>query len=184
MKKLNMKPYLKRHRWQLLAVLALVLGTCAGLIDPAVGVGTMLLMPATTTTGQLGNGTILRISAGSPTSYLVINNARNVSFDTGSSAKVDMTNMTSDWKEFLLGLPDPGSLTFEVDTNFGDAGQAALRAARVARTRCDFQVQLPGGTTPTATMQGFVAKFPVETGVDAPVKTQVEVFLSGPITLA
>jgi hypothetical protein len=66
--------------------------------------------------------------------------ARNIEFDNGSSAKVDMTNLTSDWKEFLLGLPDPGSLTFTIDLNLGDAGHAALRAA----ARQPDQVRLQG----------------------------------------
>jgi hypothetical protein len=165
-------------------VLALVLlvGAWAGLIDPALAsVAGMVL----STTGQLGNGTQVKVSSGSPTGTLVaVGNCRNVDFDTGSSAKIDMTNLSSSWKEFLLGLPDPGSLTFEVDTDFGDAGQAVLRAARVNRTKCDFSVILPAGTTPTASMQGFVCKFPISTSVDNPVKTQVEVYLTGPITLA
>jgi hypothetical protein len=175
--------HLKENRLRLMLVLVLLGATMLGLVDPITA--SAAGMALTTTSGQLGNGTILRISAGSPTSYVVVGNARQIEFDNGTSAKVDMTNLTSDWKEFLLGLPDPGSLTFTVDTNFGDAGQAALRSARINRTRCDFQVALPSGTTPTASMQGFVCKFPVTVGgVDQPVQTAVECYLTGPITLA
>lgn len=176
-----MKQYFKEFRLQLLLALALLGGVYFGLLDVSTAgvVGWAL-----TTSGQLGNGTILQVSAGSPTSLINVNNVRNVQFDTGSSAKVDMTNLQSSWKEFLLGLPDPGSLTFDVDVDWSDAGQAALRAARVARTKCDFKVILPAGTTPNALMQGFVIKFPVQTAVDAPVKSSVECILTGPITLS
>lgn len=178
-----MKQYLNENGGRVLFTLALCMLVGVGFLDPAAA--TVVGLALTTSTGMLGNGTTLAVSSGSPTSYTTVNNARNIEFDTGVSAKVDMTNLTSDWKEFLMGLPDPGSLTFELDYNIGDAGQAILRAARIARTRCDFRVVLPSGTTPTATMQGFVAKFPVTIGgVDNPVKTQVECFLTGPITLA
>lgn len=177
-----MKQYFNGIKLYLFLALALLAGVGFGFIDP---VTASAMGMAATTTGQLSNGTRLYVSAGSPTSYVEIGNARNIEFDTGTSAKVDMTNLTSEWKEFLLGLPDPGSLTFEVDTNFGDAGQAALRSARINRTRCNFRVVLPSGTTPTATMEGFVAKFPVAIGAnDSPIKTQVEAYLTGPIVLS
>lgn len=177
-----MKQYWKATRFRLAFALALLAGVMLGIVTPEAAMAAGMAL--TTTTGQLGNGTVLQVSAGSPTAFVTVNNARNIDFDSGSSAKVDMTNLTSSWKEFLLGLPDPGSLTFEVDTDFGDAGQAALRAARVNRTKCDFKVILPAGTTPNATMAGYVAKFPVSTSVDSPVKTAVECFLTGPINLA
>lgn len=173
--------YLNEVKFQLVLALALLVGVAFLGVDPALAAGVGF---ALTTTGQLGNGTRLWVSAGSPTAYVEVGNVRNVDFDTGSSAKVDMTNLSSQWKEFLLGLPDPGSLTFEVDYNIGDVGQAALRSARINRLKCDLQVVLPSGVTPTATMQGFVCKFPIQTSVDNPVKTQVEVYLTGPISLS
>lgn len=161
--------------------LALFAGAALASVDPALGFAVAL----TTTTGMLSNGTILQMSSGSPTTFITVNNARNIEFDTGTSARVEMTNLTSDWKEFLLGLPDPGSLTFEVDYTSAEAGHVALRAARVNRTKCDFKVVLPSGTTPTALMQGFVAKFPITIGAhDTPIKTSVECYLTGPITLS
>lgn len=177
-----MKKYFNSIKLHLALALALLAGVSLGIVDP---VTASALGMALTTTGQLSNGTKLYVSQGSPTSLVEVGNARNIEFDTGTSAKVDMTNLSSEWKEFLLGLPDPGSLTFEVDTNFGDVGQAALRSARINRTKCDFRVVLPGGTTPTADMQGFVAKFPVTVGAnDAPIRTSVECYLTGPITLS
>lgn len=174
-----MKTYIKLYRLQLSLALVLLAGVMVGLIDPALAMGAGMAL--TTTTGQLANGTVVQVSAGSPTAFVVVNNVDNVNFDTGSSAKVDMTNLTSSWKEFLLGLPDPGSLTFDLDTDFADAGQAALRAARIARTKCDFKVVLPGGPTPTFTMIGYVMKFPLALGVDKSVKTSVECLITGPI---
>lgn len=161
-----------------------IAAACAmGLLGPEVAMGAALAL--TTTTGMLSNGTVLKVSSGSPTAMVVVPNARNIEFDTGSSARVEMTNLTSDWKEFLLGLPDPGSLTFEIDFTSSEAAHIILRNARVNRTRCDFQVLLPGGATPTASMQGFVAKFPVTVGQhDTPIKSSVECYLTGPINLA
>lgn len=178
----------KKQHWsaRCLALLAAVVAVAAlGALDPSLGMAAGMAL--TTTSGLLSNGTILQASIGSPTSLVTVNNARNIEFDTGTSARVDMTNLTSDWKEFLLGLPDPGSLTFELDVTLLEPGHSLLRAARVARTKCDFRVILPAGfgATPNANMQGFVAKFPIQVGAhDTPVKTQVECYLTGPITFS
>lgn len=180
-----MKQMVKQYRARavaLLAIAAALFGLAA--IDPALAMAAGMAL--TTTSGLLSNGTILQISSGSPTSFVTVNNARNIEFDNGTSAKVDMTNLTSDWKEFLMGLPDPGSLTFELDVNLTETGHQIMRAARVSRVKCDFKVILPTGfATPNALMQGFVAKFPITVGAhDTAIKTQVECYLTGPITFS
>jgi hypothetical protein len=139
---------------------------------------------ATTSTARLSNGTTVEISVGSPTSYTTVNNCRNVSFMDGTSAEVDVTNLTSDWMEKMLGLPDGGKVTWEVDTNFGDAGQAALITAKNTRTLCNLRITLPGGTTPTITFMGYVQKFTGAVNVNTAIKSQVEFLVTGPVVIA
>lgn len=167
---------------RLLLLLLLLAGVSFGIIDPISA--SALGMALTTSTAQLGNGATLEISSGSPTSYLTINNATNIAFNNGTSAEVDVTNLTSSWKEFLLGLPDGGTLTADIHTDMGDAGQAAAYAAKNSRIACDIRVVLPAGTTPTWTARGFVKKFDLMLGVDAPVKTGFEFRVTGPWTAA
>src|SRR4051812_35558140 len=102
MKGVAMKRYWKENAGRLIMMSGLLALAAFGVLDSSVAaMGAFAL----TTTGMLGNGTTIFASAGSPTGLVQINNARNVNFDTGTSAKVDMTNLSSAWKEFLLGLP-------------------------------------------------------------------------------
>lgn len=137
-----------------------------------------------TTTAQLANGTVLSISSGSPTEYSVIGNVKSFQIMTGANPTVEVTNLASVAKEFLNGLPDNGVVSFEVDTDFGDAGQAKALAAKESRIVCDFKVVLPGGTTPTITMRGYVQKFDLQGGVDAAAKSTVEIRVTGPVARA
>ena len=140
-----------------------------------------------TTTAKLATGTVLKISAGSPTSYSVLGNVKNFTAMDGTNTEVEVTNLASPAKEFLLGLTDPGSVSFEIDTDFGDAGQAIAVAAKeaVPPTLCNFQIVLPSSmTTPTITFQGYVKKFNVQGSVDAPVKSMIEIRCTGPVTRA
>lgn len=168
-------------RVQLAAMLALVAAAVMDLI-PKESLGLAALLG--TTTGQMANNTRFYISSGSPTSYLEIGNVKSGTFMDGSSGEVDFTNLASTWKEKKLGLPDGGVVTLELDTDFGDVGQAAALAAKNARGLCDLKVVLPGGTTPTITMQGFVRKFNAQTGVDAAVKSSLEFMVTGPVAMA
>lgn len=132
-------------------------------------------------TARLANGTLIKISTGSPSNYLTIGNAKGFTVMNGTSPEIPTTHLGSDAAEFLVGLPDNGTVSFEVDTDFGDVGQAAALAAKEARTRCDFQVILPAGTTPTISFEGFVKKFDVAGNVDNPIKSQIEIRVTGPV---
>lgn len=179
-----MKKYLHLYRWNLVTAALLLLGAYMGVLPADVAAGATMAGVALTSSAQLGNGTLVYISRGSPTSYLLIGNVRDVKFLDGSSAEIDVTNLSSTWKEKKLGLPDGGTVTFKCDTDFGDVGQAALLAAKNAREKCDLKIVLPGGTTPTAEMEGYVRKFNAGTSVDNPVSSDVEFLVTGPVTLS
>jgi hypothetical protein len=160
---------------------ALLVALAAIFIDPTFAVAGVLL---TTTTAQLGNGTTLQVSLGSPTSLVSVANVNNITFMDGTSAEVDASNLTSTWKERLLGLPDAGVVQFELQTDLSDPGQSALLTAKNTRTKCTFKITLPGGPTPNATFDGYVRKFNVNASLDAVVKTQCELLVTGPVTLS
>lgn len=138
----------------------------------------------TASTAQLGTGTQIQVSTGSPTTYIAVANCKNVAFMDGSNNVVDVTHFLSAAKEKRIGLPDNGKVTFEVSTDFGDAGQAALIAAKNARTRMEVKIILPSGTTPNVTLFGYCVKYNVNTAVDAEVKSSVEIEVDGATVLA
>lgn len=179
-----MKKYLEAHKWQLVVSVLLVVGGLFGLLPPEVVAGGGFAAVALgTSTAQLGNGTQIFISTGSPTSYVELINCHNIGFDDGTNPQVETTHLGSpNAKEFLPGFADSGKLTAEVDIDMSSAGHIAAQAAKGSRVACDFKIVLPGGTTPTWTARGFVTKFGKSLGVDTPFKGAFEAMITGPWT--
>jgi hypothetical protein len=63
-----------------------------------------------------------------------------------------------------------------------DAGQQAVDSARVSGVLETFKLTLPNAKT--ATFTGYVKKFSMQGGVDAVVKSQIDIRISGAVTFA
>lgn len=132
-----------------------------------------------TSSAILGNGTTLHISSGSPTSYSLVGNVHDITWDDGTNPEVEVTNLASTSKEFLPGFADAGTFTASLDLDMGDAGQAVIQAAKLSRIACDIKITLPSGTTPTWTARGYVKKFGKSLGVDGAVRASLEFRVTG-----
>jgi hypothetical protein len=113
-----------------------------------------------------GPGTVVSIgSATGATGTETFTPIGEVSDAKGSGRKlatVDATSFASAGiNRKLAGLLDYGSWAITAVTVFGDAGQAAVLAAQVAREAYDFEIQLPvnakAGQTTTGTLVTFSA---------------------------
>ena len=101
--------------------------------------------------------------------------------DGGESAEIEVTHLLSEAKEYLMGLPDTGTFSMELNYIFGDAGQAEARAARRARRKCNFQVILPNDEGTVLKFKGFVKTAPISGGVDQKLATTMAVRVSGAV---
>lgn len=117
-----------------------------------------------------------------PVTWTKISNVRDFSGFDGQATELDKTNLDSTAKEFALGLVDPGQFTINVDRDQTDAGQLAVEAARIAGTIKNFKLTLPN--TKTASFTGYVKKFSAQGGVDALLKSAIDIRISGPVTWA
>lgn len=140
----------------------------------------------TTSTAISAQGTIIKIqNSGSPGEYTAIGNVKSFSdLESGSSSEIDVTDLTSTEKEYLLGLADPGTFSMAVLASHADAGQEIAAARRRDGAKTYFQIILPSGSTPTASFAGFVKKFSRSGGVDAAVTGAIDVRVTGAITWA
>lgn len=136
---------------------------------------------AVDTTGKTITTTV---ATATPTTYTAVGNVKTFSGFDGASSEIDKTNLASAAKEFSLGLNDPGHFTIEVDQDLGDAGQLALRAAQISGATKGFKLMLPAGATPTASFNALVKKISSSGGVDAIVKSSIELRITGAITWA
>ena len=97
---------------------------------------------------------------------------------------IDVTNLSSLAKEKLMGLPDEGQFTLDMNLDPDDASHVALRNARAARTRTEFKLTLTDATPATATFFGYVLGFQVQGAVDQQVKVSVTIEIDGTVAWA
>jgi hypothetical protein len=102
--------------------------------------------------------------------------------DAGASGEIDVTHMGSSAKEYLLGLPDNGTMSLEVNAIFGDTGQDSFRTARRDRELRNFRVVLPDAGSTTFKFKGWAMGSPTSGGVDQKVASTLSVRITGPVT--
>ena len=125
--------------------------------------------------------TITAAGTATPLSWTKIENLVSFKGFDGQAAEIDITDLDSTAKEFLVGLQDWGTLSFDVNRDFSDAGQMALDASKRAGTLKAYKLTLPNGKT--RTFNALCKNSPLEGGVDQAVKTSgVTLRISGDVT--
>lgn len=80
-----------------------------------------------------------------------IGEVTNVNVGGGGTQQIDVTHLMSDSIEQLAGLPNLGTLSFDITLNHTDTGQAAFRALFLATTPKVITVTTASGYTLCAT---------------------------------
>lgn len=113
-----------------------------------------------------------------------INNLRS-----GTAAEIDVSDLASTAKEFVLGLADNGSMDLDLLYDPEDPGQIVLETLRESSASNGFRVGVPnalGSGSPTGftlfSFSGFVATFPFSAAVDAALTGTVSIRLTGAIS--
>jgi hypothetical protein len=114
-----------------------------------------------------------------PVTYTKISNVKTFSAFDGQAADIDVSNLDSVAKEYLIGLQDMGQFTLELDLDTTDAGQLALLANQAAQTLRSFKLTLPNAAV--ATFNAFVKKVGAAGGVDQPLKRAVDLRITGAV---
>lgn len=117
-----------------------------------------------------------------PLNWAPIANVKSYSGFDGSASEIDVTNLSSIAKEKRLGLQDFGSFSFDINPDFSDAGQNALRAAKASGVIKNFRVAYPNGKA--ASFSGFVKSMPEQGGVDGVHAGSVSITVSGAVVVA
>lgn len=129
-------------------------------------------------------GTLIKYSVGSPTSFAPIGNIVGFSGPGGSASVIDVSNLDSTAREKLMGLPDEGQFTLNINYDPDNTAHIALRTARRARTRVEFQVTLTDSTNTLLTFAGYVLGLALTGAVDQPVKATMTIEIDGPVVEA
>lgn len=103
--------------------------------------------------------------------------AREINYQGGTAAEIDVTTFCSMAKEFRLGLEDPGQMTFNGHWVMTDAAQAVLRTAASDKATRLFIVTFEDGSV--FKVLGFVASRSFSAAVDGVVTGSFVIRLSG-----
>lgn len=129
---------------------------------------------------------------GSPGSFLRIGGVSGIrDIRSGTAAEIDVSDLSSTAKEFVVGLADNGAFTFDVFYDPMDPGQINVETLRETGAIASWRLHIRnpiGVGSPTGfvvlTFNGFVQTFPVTLAVDAAVTGSVSVRITGAITKA
>lgn len=129
-------------------------------------------------------GIVVSVTVGSPTNMSAIGNVVGFSGPGGSANVIDITNLSSLAKEKLMGLPDEGQFTMDINYDPDNASHILLRNARKTRTRCEFRVTLTDTTATNLTFWGYVLGFAITAAVDQQVKASITIEIDGAVAEA
>ncbi len=102
----------------------------------------------------------------------------------GSSTEIDITDLSSTGKEFLLGLKDEGEITLTLNLDTGDTMQTGLRTDRDSRTLRNFELALTDDASTVISFSALIKTYGIDIGVDDRVPLNVTLRISGAVTWA
>ena len=129
-------------------------------------------------------GITIGVSVGSPTEFSLVGNITDFSGPGGQASVIDVSNLDSTFREKIMGLPDEGQLSLNVNWDPDNAAHVTLRDARAARSQCEFQITLTDAAPTTGVFFGYVLGIVLSGAVDAAMTAAVSIEIDGPITWA
>jgi hypothetical protein len=117
-----------------------------------------------------------------PVEWTEIGEVTDFSGPDGTASEIETTHLGSTAKEFLMGLPDEGSLSLSINWQADDTGQTAVREARAARTEEDFKITYSDAST--ATFKGYVLGLSSSGSVDGKIDGSITIRITDAATWA
>lgn len=134
------------------------------------------------TTAYLGRGTKLYVKNPSGGAYVEILQARSVEPPGGESEEIEITNLSSDGKEFLSDLPDFGEFSFEQIWDPAKADSALIRDLAASKELTDWRIIFPDAGSTQFDFSGTVrTRRPLTIAQNEPLVMSVVVRVSGEV---
>lgn len=118
---------------------------------------------------------------GSPVTYSDIPEIRSIGGPDGTAPTIDVTDLDSTAKEYLLGLKDEGSFSLDIMYIPANTVHASLRSAWSLRTKKSFRMTFVDTGTTVWEFDGYVTGFSEKLGVDAVLEATVGIKITGAI---
>lgn len=134
------------------------------------------------TAAVLGLGTTLQVgNAASPEVFTTISEVLNMSGPNISAEDIDVTNFDSTAREYISGVADSGSVSFEVNY-IGQTQQQTLRADVTAGTARNYRITWNNSPATVANFSARVMEFTPSTDPNSQNKASVTLKVSGSVT--
>lgn len=102
----------------------------------------------------------------------------------GSATVIEASNLDSTAREFIMGLPDEGEITLELNFDPDDTEHDKLEDVRASRTLTQFKITMTDTTPTTYTFSGYVLSVSKNFVIDDLVKASVTIRVSGAVVKA
>ena len=135
-----------------------------------------MALKSQTTTVHLSNEDADATAYGSAT-FAKVGEVTNVGAPSGEAADIDVTHLESEAKEYLVGLPDEGSIEISMNAISGDAGHTALIDAKDTQERRWLKITWSNGDV--WYVKALVKKYTWQAGVDAKIEAAASFRTSG-----
>ena len=99
----------------------------------------------------------------------------------GAANVIDISDLDSTAKEKMQGLQDNGDCQLEINRNFKDPGQVAVKKMQGAQETRTFKIEYNDGNKTIHTFNAFVASFGQSLGVDAAATSTIKLTISGDV---
>lgn len=132
-------------------------------------------------------GVTLEVSdgAGTPVFSVVGEISGITGVGSGAATEIDVTNLSSTAKEFIMGLRDEGTISI---TGFLDpddtAGQVRMRTLRDTSASTDFKITLTDSPATVLSFEAFVPTFGFDINPDGAIPMNGSLRVTGAVTWA
>ncbi len=99
----------------------------------------------------------------------------------GSANVIDVTNLSSTAREYLMGVSDSGQMSLELNYDPADGGQDRLQALFDSRAVNSYQLVMTDTPATILTFSAFALSFSIAGGVDDKVALSVTLQITGPV---
>jgi hypothetical protein len=132
----------------------------------------------------LAQGTTVSVEDGAASTAIIGGIMSIGGIGSGSATEIPTTTLASTAQEFVQGLQDNGSITFDLIRDEDDAGQVELREMLAAQATREFVITLPTSTLNVFTFDAFVTQLTTDVGADDVAKGTCTIKVSGAIVLS
>lgn len=134
-----------------------------------------------TTPAIAAQGTLLKIGSGSPETFTTITGVSNLAGPTGSRELIEVTGLDSTGREYLVGLPDYGDITFTLFYAPKNTQHAALFTAfqLAGQTATNFTITFTDSPATIYSFAALVQGFPHNFATNSAVEVNLTLKLTG-----